>query len=330
MKGRILVVDNEAAIRRSLSAGLQQEGFTVVACPDGISAIHELSAARRQGAGFDGLVIDIFLPGIDGMTILKGVRNLFPGLPVLMITGFGDEKLKQAVLSEPNTAYLDKPFGIREVVRAMGALSPAPAHPEARAESAGEARAAPESTRAYLAIRIAEPDRSLAILTELDGMPGVRSCDAVHGDVDIILRVEAASREDMDALLGRVRSVRGVQVVSTSPAEHPRLDPDVDQFIRTCRRGAGPAAPAQAEKHPGAASYLIVDIDRDALQPVFAAVSLLDEVVFCDVIEQGAKLIGMIAAAEAGGEVRKAIERLSHIDGVLRVREARIIRMIDT
>lgn len=329
MKGRILVVDNEAAIRRSLSAGLQQEGFTVVACPDGISAIHELSAARRQGAGFDSLVIDIFLPGIDGMKILKVVRSLYPGVPVLMITGFGDEKLKQAVLSEPNTAYVDKPFRVRELVRAMGALTPGTTRSEAKAETIGEVRDARESFRAYVTIRIMEPDRSLAILAQLGAMPGVRSCDAVHGDVDIILRAQAASIEDLDVLFDRARAVRGVQVVSTSLAEHPPLDPDIDEFVRIYRQEAKRAVRTQPDTHPGTSSYFILDIDRNAVQTVFTTVSFLDEVSFCDVLEQGAKLIGMIAAAEAGGEVRKAIERLSHIDGVLRVRQAKIIRMGD-
>jgi DNA-binding response OmpR family regulator len=49
MKGRVLLIDDEAEIRRNLSVGLMQEDYDVVACPDGISAIHELDNARAKG-----------------------------------------------------------------------------------------------------------------------------------------------------------------------------------------------------------------------------------------------------------------------------------------
>ena len=49
MKGRVLLIDDEAEIRRNLSVGLMQEDYDVVACPDGISAIHELDNARGRG-----------------------------------------------------------------------------------------------------------------------------------------------------------------------------------------------------------------------------------------------------------------------------------------
>ena len=104
MKGRVLVIDDEAGIRRNLSVGLMQEDYTVVACPDGISAIHELNAAREKGIGFDYLVTDIFMPDIDGLKILRVIRSMFPDLPVLVITGFGDDNMKMTALSEYNTA----------------------------------------------------------------------------------------------------------------------------------------------------------------------------------------------------------------------------------
>ena len=51
MKGRVLIIDDEAEIRRNLTVGLAQEGYTAVACPDGISAIHELDSASGRENG---------------------------------------------------------------------------------------------------------------------------------------------------------------------------------------------------------------------------------------------------------------------------------------
>ena len=87
MKGRILVVDDEAEIRRNLTLGLAQEGYSTVACPDGISAIHELDKARTEGIAYDYLVTDIFMPDIDGLKILKVIKNQCPELPVMTSTG---------------------------------------------------------------------------------------------------------------------------------------------------------------------------------------------------------------------------------------------------
>ncbi|MCK4807661.1 MAG: response regulator, partial [Candidatus Aegiribacteria sp.] len=124
MKGRVLIIDDEAEIRRNLTIGLTQEDYTAVACPDGISAIHELNQAREKGFAYDYLITDIFMPDIDGLKILKVIKNQYPDLPVLVITGFGDERLMLTALSEHNTGYLDKPFEISELVEALEELSP--------------------------------------------------------------------------------------------------------------------------------------------------------------------------------------------------------------
>lgn len=327
MKGRVLIIDDEAEIRRNLSVGLVQEDYAVVACPDGISAIHELNAARAKGTGFDYLVTDIFMPDIDGLKILKVIKSMHPQLPVLVITGFGDEKLKYTALSEYNTAYLDKPFEIADLVKALEALSPGTtkaAHKAAAREDEGGIR---ESVSAYVTLRIKQPDRSMAIFKKLHEMDGVQTCHAVHGDVDIILLAQAASAQGISEFFDKVRAVEGVEVVSMSPVERPKLDRDVRNFIEVYQREA--KRKAQPEKHSGTMSYIVVDIDKDAIQQIFTTVFFIDEVVFCDVIEDGAKLVGMITGLDAGGQVRKVIDRLSHVDGVLRVREAKIIKMMD-
>ena len=76
-------------------------------------------------------------------------------------------------------------------------------------------------------------------------------------------------------------------------------------------------------------SYIIVDIDADAIQKIFTTVFFIDEVVFCDVIDGGRRLVGMITGQGAVGRMPKIVEKLGQIDGVLRVREARVIRLVD-
>ncbi len=230
--GRVLVIDDEPEIRRNLIFGLTQHGYEVVACPDGISAVHELERAGQEGDGYDYLVTDIFMPDIDGLKILKVIKTHFPDLPAVVITGFGDETLETTALSEPNTAYLDKPFEVHELAEALASL------PRGRATTTTAKPASPsvnESTSAYLTVRITEERRSAEVFRALQGVEGVHSCHAVHGDVDVILLVQAADQQGIHAIFESVRSIPGLEVASVSSVERPKLDRDIEDFVRSYR-----------------------------------------------------------------------------------------------
>lgn len=323
----MLIIDDEAEIRRNLTVGLTQEDYSVVACPDGISAIHELNQARNKGLAYDYLVTDIFMPDIDGLKILKVIKNQYPDLPVLVITGFGDERLMVTALSEHNTGYLDKPFEIPDLVEALEELSPGRTATEAEAETEDDGMR--ESVSAYLTIKITNPDESMEIFDKLYSMRNIQSCDAVRGDFDVILLVQAESQTEMDKVFEEVKALEGIKVLSMSTVERPKLDRDVDQFIDTYQKAVKQDAQAGARRQPGTMSYIIADIDPDAIQQIFTTVFFIDEVVVCDVIEDGTKLVGMITGHGAVGKTPRIIEKLSQIDGVLRVREAKVIKLID-
>jgi len=328
MKSHVLVIDDEAEIRRNLTVGLTQEGYSTVACPDGISAIHELDKARKKGIAYDYLVTDIFMPDIDGLKILKVIKNQYPELPVLVITGYGDVSLESEALSEHNTGYLDKPFEIPDLVKALEQLTPGSTaketetiEPEAAEESLRE------SVSAYLTIMVTDPDRSMEIYREIYQMEGIQCCEAVRGDFDIIILAQASSQDEIKALFDRIAAVEGVEIVSMSEVERPRLDRDVNEFIKIYSDAVKQPAQTSPGQHPGTASYIIVDIDKKAIQQIFTTVYFIDDVVFCDVIENGTKLVGMIIGRGAVGRAPRVIEKLSEIDGVLRVREAKVIKL---
>ncbi|HPJ27914.1 MAG TPA: response regulator [Candidatus Sabulitectum sp.] len=327
MKGRVLIIDDEAEIRRNLTVGLTQEDYSVVACPDGISAIHELNQARNRGVAYDYLVTDIFMPDIDGLKILKVIKNQYPELPVLVITGFGDERLMLTALSEHNTGYLDKPFEIPDLVEALEELSPGKTATEAADEAEDDGMR--ESISAYLTIKITDADKSMEIFDRLYSMPNIQSCDAVRGDFDVILLAQAESQDEIEKVFETVKSMDGVKVLSMSTVERPKLDRDVDQFIDTYQKAVKQDAQAGARRQPGTMSYIIADIDPEAIQQIFTTVFFIDEVVVCDVIEEGTKLVGMITGHGSVGKTPRIIEKLSQIDGVLRVREAKVIKLID-
>ena len=330
MSRRVLIIDDERGIRRNLTVGLTQEGYTCTACPDGISAIHELHNSREKGIAYDYLITDIFMPDIDGLKILKVIKIEFPELPVLVITGFGDEALKLTALSEYNTGYLDKPF---EISDAGGGARKADALRHDRREAASEAERPTGEIRtslsSYITLRVTDPTKDMDVYKTLYNMDGISSCDAVNGDVDIVLLAQASSEEEMKKLNDRVRAVEGVEVVSLSAVERPKLDRDVEQFIDVYKKAVKEGLQSNLPKMRGTKSYVIVDIDKDAIQQVFTTLFFLDEILFCDVMDDGSKLVGMISEGGAFGKTPRIVEKLSKIDGVLRVKDAKIINLLD-
>ena len=327
MKGRVLIIDDEAEIRRNLTVGLTQEGYNVVACPDGISAIHELNGAREKGIAYDYLVTDIFMPDIDGLKILKVIKVQYPDLPVLVITGFGDDSLKMTALSEHNTGYLDKPFEIPDLVEALDELSPGSTSEAAVAEGEVE-EGMRESVSAYLTIRITDPARSMEIYNDLYQMEGVQKCEAVRGDFDIIVLAQASSEDEIKKIREKIGAMDGVDISSMSPVERPKLDRDVDKFVKIYAQAMKGPSQVKSAKQPGTMSYIIVDVDPEAIQQIFTTVFFIDEVIFCDMIEGGKKLVGMITS-EGMGRKSTILEKLNEIDGVLRVREATVIKLVE-
>ena len=330
MTKRVLIIDDEPEIRRNLTVGLAQEGFSCTACPDGISAIHELHRSREEGAGYNYLVSDIFMPDIDGLKILKVIKAEFPELPVLIITGFGNELLEQTALAERNTGFLDKPFEIPTLVAELEKLTPSGTTADAPAGGAakpgGEIK---ESFSSYMTLRVTDPAQDMQAYRTLHSMEGVVSCDAVNGDVDIVLLAQASSEKGLQEVFDKIKAVKGVEIVSLSAVERPKLDRDVEQFISVYKQAVKEMAQSDLPKMRGTKSYVIVDIDKNAIQQVFTTLFFLDEVFFCDVVDDGTKLIGIISESGAFGKTPRIVEKLSLVDGVLRVKDAKIINLLD-
>ena len=108
--GVILVVDDEMSIRRALHTTLQKLGFKVVEAARGEEA---LSLVRTNP--FDAVLLDINMPGMNGIDTCKNIRRLFPRIPILMLTVRDSEDDKVQALDAGADDYITKPFQLREL-----------------------------------------------------------------------------------------------------------------------------------------------------------------------------------------------------------------------
>jgi two-component system KDP operon response regulator KdpE len=133
---RILLVDDDAAIRRALRTSLNELGFHVTEAARGEEAIHLVRAAS-----FDVVLLDVQMPGIGGIKTLASLRSIAPRLPILMITVQNSEEQKVEALEGGADDYIVKPFGVRECiarVRAVVRRSRAPEPPKDASLQIGE------------------------------------------------------------------------------------------------------------------------------------------------------------------------------------------------
>ncbi|AFT81390.1 response regulator transcription factor [Leuconostoc carnosum] len=113
----ILVVDDELAIATLLKYNLEQNGFDVTLAETGDQA-YELASKQA----FDAILLDLMLPVMDGMTVLKNLRQDKISTPVILITAKGDEFDRIFGLELGADDYITKPFSPREVIARLKAV----------------------------------------------------------------------------------------------------------------------------------------------------------------------------------------------------------------
>ena len=125
---RILLAEDDAAVRASTARLLERLGYTVTSAPDGIVALQLLQDSVTP---FDLLLTDIVMPGMSGSVLVEHARRLHPEMAVLLMSGYADDDAALKALAADTVACLPKPFSISELsafVRRVLASRPTAAH----------------------------------------------------------------------------------------------------------------------------------------------------------------------------------------------------------
>lgn len=119
LRHNLMIVDDETIVRKSLSDWLKEEGFSILTAEDGYKAIELIEKEK-----VDCVILDLKMPGIDGIQVLKEIKSRRPETKVIMITAYGTIQNAVEAMKIGASDYITKPFEPEDIVESIrGALS---------------------------------------------------------------------------------------------------------------------------------------------------------------------------------------------------------------
>lgn len=319
---RVLIVDDEAALRRQLMVGLIQHGYEVDECEEGLSALTKIKAAESKQNPFCCVILDVRLPDIDGLKILQVIKAAYADLPVVVITGYGNEDTVNSVQSHGSSAFLNKPFGMENLVSLLESMG-------TKAAGAPAAAAAAEPSvlqSALVFIRGAKEADMTDLYSGLSFADGVCYCDPVLGEWDIVMLIQARDRKSIDRLVAQHLGSSGeVGAYEVHHCEKPLITKELEEFIldyekvQAMERSSDNAADKRNVRK--LTSYAILDVDPTKLANLYMKLYFTDNVVHCDVTDGGRQVILLLQGISAQ-EIQSTIKsEIRMIPGVLRIKQ---------
>jgi len=114
---RVLLIDDDARLAELLDANLKPQGVALVHAGGGQAGL-----AALAGGGFDAVLLDVMMPGLDGLSVLRTLRDAGHRVPVIMLTARGDEADRVVGLELGADDYVAKPFSPRELLARLRAV----------------------------------------------------------------------------------------------------------------------------------------------------------------------------------------------------------------
>jgi DNA-binding Lrp family transcriptional regulator len=285
---------------------------------------------KRKRTHLDCAIVDVRLPDIDGIKLLKVIKLNYPGLPVIIITGHGDAAVEEAVRAQHADGYLEKPFTMEELTELLAQV-PAPA-PVVEKE---EATVPVQSYSAYALVTLDGSANLLDAYRNLYFQENVLYCDAIRGDHDLMLLLQAGTPEEIqEAVETKIKTIEGVTEVALLNVDLPMFGENVVDIIGSVDKALG------REKEEGelytnqtararTSSYVLLEIEKEKLESIYPALYFDDQVVYCDCTKGKYDIVLLMKGtsfAEIGNTVKNKFKQM---DGVLRVKEWPIITLLE-
>lgn len=328
MEKNVLLIDDEASLRRHVTLGLMQKGYYTEPCENGMKGLETLQTFKAKRTPLDCAIVDIRLPDIDGIKLLKVIKLNYPNLPVIIITGHGDHAIEEEVKAENADGYLEKPFTMEELTELLASVPV----PVAKAE---EVTAPVQSCSAYALVTLDGGANLLETYRKLYFKENVLYCDAIRGDHDLMLLLQAETTEGIQEVVEtQIKAIEGVADVSLLTVDSPMFGDNVHDIIGSVDKALG------REKEEGevytnqaartrTSSYVLLEIEKEKMESIYPALYFDNQVVYCD-CTRGKYDIVLLMKGTSFAEIDNTIKnKFKQMDGVLRIKEWPIITLFE-
>lgn len=325
---RILLIDDESSIRRSLTLSLNQLGYDVEPCDSGITALNKLELYKKNSVNLDSVVVDVNLPDINGLKLGRIIKSKYPDTTMMYITGYVD-KLELAEIEElKEDGLLEKPFTANDLIAEINKLLEK--NPKLPTESIKHET---KTTVAYILIKVKDDADYFSIYKKIYIMENILYCDATRGDIDIFVLLQSTSEEKCRQIFEtEIQPIEGIRESIYLPVSLPLLNDDVKEIVHSAGISIfedNSAMNKVRDSKKSVYSYVLLDVDREKLERVYPVLRLTENILYCDYTSGKYNIIMMIYGTQFG-EIDKIInDKIINLDGVLKVKKYPVINIFE-
>ena len=331
MERNVLLIDDEASLRRSVSIGLMQKGYHTEPCENGMKGLQTLEMFKKKSIPLECAVVDIRLPDIDGMKLLKVIKFNYPDTPVIIITGHGNEAIKEEAKAQKAEAYLEKPFTIEELTALLEEM---PQTGAKEAEAPVEKAVPAQVFSTYALVTVGKNADLMDVYRKLYFHEHVLYCDAIRGDHDLILLLQADTADGVnEAVDTQIKTLKGIEDVTLLTVESPVFGDNVTSIMGDIDKVLGKEKVAENEAvavgSKRVSSYVLLEIEKEKLEAIYPALYFDDQVVQCD-YTRGKYDVVLLMKGSSFSDIGNTIKnKIKPMDGVLRIKEWPIITLFE-
>ncbi len=307
---------------RSLLAG---GGYHLTEVPTAVDGLRLLDERRKKGEGVTCLLTGIDLPDIPGTRMLEVVKSRFPRLPVVLLTDAGTPVFPGDRATRLADGFFKWPCPVRDVTTHLHRI---PAVDPFQVERhSGRRRKRPH--RAWGLIQLAEEVDAEAVFHALRNHPLVTTCEAVQGEYDLAVALASGVAQKIGQAwqeLGRWPDIGRADLL---PVVEPPLDEAVQEFLAAFRRHQTDQIRRGQQARPSVLveEILLVEIDAAACDRVFPRLACAEGVVACEAVRGPWQAVVQVRAPGREAIQRLIGEGLRPLEGVLRLRDLKVVRL---
>ena len=331
---KVLLVDDESSLRRTLGLSLLQLGYETEPCVNGVDALKKINLYTSNHIPIDYIVCDIKLPDIDGMKLSRIIKHQHPEIPIVIITGYPEKYKSDEITDFKVDGYLEKPFSADELVNEFEIFEKEhiynkPTKVETPVKAETQELAKGKSVSAYVLIKLDENIDIFDIHKKLYYMNNTLYCDMTSGDYDLIMLIQADNMDICNDLYeNKISKMEGIKEIEYLEVSQPILENNVTNVMFEVERILSEddsKSLKQRDFKKYLTSYVLLQIEKEKIDSIYPTLYLDENVVYCDYATGKYNLVLLMQGINFG-EIEKVIEeKIINMDGVLKLKKFPII-----